>query len=80
MSSPILKSSTFVPQPKVSNDPVIIKRDRMVSRLEDQKKLLADLSFVRTALGAQGGRGEGALSKSRPELSNGGSLIRAADT
>jgi len=42
MSSPILKSFTFVPQPKVSNDPVVIKRERIVSRLEDQKRLLAD--------------------------------------
>lgn len=47
MSSPILKSFTFVPQPKVSNDPVIIKRERIVSRLEDQRKLLADPTFVR---------------------------------
>jgi len=47
MSSPILKSFTFVPQPKVSNDPVVIKRERVVSRLEDQKKLLADPTFVR---------------------------------
>lgn len=47
MSSPILKSFTFVPQPKVSNDPVVIKRERIVSRLEDQKKLLADPTFVR---------------------------------
>jgi hypothetical protein len=48
MSSPILKSFTFVPQPKSSSDPLIIKRERMVSRLEDQKKLLADPNFVRT--------------------------------
>ena len=48
MSSPILKSFTFVPQPKPSSDPVIIKRERMVARLEDQKKLLADPNFVRT--------------------------------
>ena len=48
MSSSILKSFTFVPQPKVSNDPVVIKRERMVSQLEDQKKLLADPNFVRT--------------------------------
>src|SRR5713101_8634388 len=47
MSSPILKSFTFVPQPKISSDPFIIKRERMVSRLEDQKKLLADPLFVR---------------------------------
>jgi hypothetical protein len=47
MSASILKSFTFVPQPKISTDPLIIKRERMVSRLEDQKKLLADPSFVR---------------------------------
>lgn len=47
MSSPILKSFTFVPQPKISNDPVVIKRERIVSRLEDQKQLLVDPKFVR---------------------------------
>ena len=62
MSSPILKSFTFVPQPKPSSDPLIIKRERMVARLEDQKKLLADPNFRahREALGAQGRRREGA--------------------
>ena len=49
MSSSILKSLTFVPQPKPSSDPLIIKRDRMIARLEDQKRLLADPNFVRTA-------------------------------
>jgi hypothetical protein len=47
MSASILKSLTFVPQPKFDGDPLIIKRERMVSRLEDQKKLLADPLFVR---------------------------------
>ncbi|MGF6428344.1 DUF6641 family protein [Bradyrhizobium elkanii] len=47
MSTSILKSLTFVPQPKASSDPLIIKRERMVSRLEDQKKLLADPSYQR---------------------------------
>ena len=47
MSAQILKSFTFVPQPKFNSDPVLIKRERMVSRLEDQKKLLADPTFVR---------------------------------
>jgi hypothetical protein len=47
MSSPILKSFTFVPQPKINTDPLLIKRERIVSRLEDQKKLLADPEFVR---------------------------------
>ena len=48
MSIPILKSFTFVLQPKPSSDPLIIKRERIVARLEDQKKLLADSNFVRT--------------------------------
>ena len=48
MSSPILKSFTFVPQPKPSSDPLISKRERMIASLEDQKKLLADPNFVRT--------------------------------
>jgi hypothetical protein len=47
MSTSILKSLTFVPQPKISSDPLIIKRERMVSRLEDQKKLLADPTYQR---------------------------------
>src|SRR3954447_17352928 len=48
MSTPILKGFTFVPQPKPSSDPLIVKRERMITRLEDQKKLLADPTFVRT--------------------------------
>ena len=47
MSTPILKTFTFVPQPKFNSDPLMIKRERMISRLEDQKRLLADPSFVR---------------------------------
>ena len=29
MSASILKSFTFVPQPKINNDPLIIKRERI---------------------------------------------------
>jgi hypothetical protein len=47
MSPSILKSLTFVPQPKTNTDPLIIKRERIVARLEDQKNLLADPTFVR---------------------------------
>ncbi|MEY9401992.1 hypothetical protein ABIF66_001798 [Bradyrhizobium japonicum] len=47
MSTSILKSLTLVPQPKVSSDPLLIKRERMVTRLEDQKKLLADPLYQR---------------------------------
>ena len=49
MTAQILKSLTFVPQPKFNSDPLLMKRERMVSRLEDQKKLLADPNFVRRA-------------------------------
>lgn len=48
MSTSILKSLTFVSQPKPNSDPLIIKRERMIARLEDQKRLLADPNFVRT--------------------------------
>lgn len=48
MSTSILKSLTFVPQPKPNSDPLIIKRERMIARLEDQKKLLAEPNYVRT--------------------------------
>ncbi|MDA9520168.1 hypothetical protein XI06_07340 [Bradyrhizobium sp. CCBAU 11434] len=47
MSTSILKSLTFVPQPKPSTDPLMIKRERMIARLEDQKKLLADPTYQR---------------------------------
>ena len=39
MPRSILKSLTFVPQSKPNSDPLIIKRESMVSRLDDQKKL-----------------------------------------
>ena len=70
MSSPILKSFTFVPQPKPSSDPLIIKRERMVARLEDQKKLLADPNFVRTVKRweRKEGRRESAGRKADPNL------------
>jgi hypothetical protein len=47
MSTQILKTFTFVPQPKFNSDPLVFKRERMISRLEDQKKLLADPGFIR---------------------------------
>lgn len=48
MSASILKSFTFVAQPKPTSDPLMIKRERMVARLDDQKKLLADPNYIRT--------------------------------
>ena len=81
MSNPILKSFTFVPQPKVSNDPVVIKRERIVSRLEDQKKLLANPAFVRRVKRWEHkDGGEKVLVESRSVLRNGGSPIRTAVT
>jgi hypothetical protein len=46
MSSPIKAILSYPGKP--SSDPSIIKRERMIARLEDQKKLLADPGFVRT--------------------------------
>ena len=79
MSSPILKSFTFVTQPKPSSDPLIIKRERIIARLEDQKKLLADPTFVRTIKRwERKENGEKVLIDKPLGLPSGGSLIRAA--
>jgi hypothetical protein len=43
----ILKSLTFTAPPKTDDRPVIKKRERMIARLEEQKKLLADPNFIR---------------------------------
>ena len=72
MSSPILKSFTFVPQPEPNSDSLIIKQDRAIARLDDQKKLLADPNYIRTALGAQGRRGRSLVKKRRPVPPSGG--------
>ena len=45
---PILKSLTFTAVPARSHDPVANRRAKLVERLEEQKKLLANPSFVRT--------------------------------
>jgi hypothetical protein len=85
MSSPILKSFTFVPQPKPSSDPLIIKRERMIARLEDpgavQKMLVADPNFVRTVKRWERKEGgEKVWSKGLFGHQSGGSPIRAAAT
>jgi plasmid stabilization system protein ParE len=48
IAMPILKSLTFTAVPAASRDPVAARRAKLVERLEEQKKLLADPSYVRT--------------------------------
>jgi len=43
-----LKSLSIVASTKPRNDPVWFRRDRLRSRLEEQKQLLKDPSYVRT--------------------------------
>lgn len=44
---PILKTLTFTAVPARSHDPVFNRRAKLVERLEEQKALLADASYVR---------------------------------
>jgi hypothetical protein len=44
---PILKNLTFTAVPARSHDPVANRRAKLVERLEEQKALLADASYVR---------------------------------
>lgn len=62
MSSPILKSLTFVPQPKPSSDPLIMKRERMVSPFGRPEEVArrSPIPATHQALGEERGRREGA--------------------
>ena len=44
---PILKNLTFTAVPARSHDPVANRRAKLIERLEEQKALLADTSYVR---------------------------------
>ena len=44
----IMKSLTFTAVPKIQNDPARTRRERLVSRLQEQKELVANPSLVRT--------------------------------
>src|SRR5262245_51658985 len=44
---PILKSFTFTAVPARGNDPVANRRAKLIERLEEQKTLLANASYVR---------------------------------
>jgi len=46
---PILKNLTFTTVPARSQDPVANRRAKLIERLEEQKALLADASYVRKA-------------------------------
>ena len=43
-----LKSLSFTTLPPIETNPVIDRRNRTIARLEEQKRLLADPSYVRT--------------------------------
>lgn len=45
---PVLKSLSFTALPKAGYDPVQIRRDNFVAKLEEQKLLLADPNHIRT--------------------------------
>jgi hypothetical protein len=45
---PVLKSLSFTAIPKTGNDPVQARRAKFVTKLEEQKLLLADANHVRT--------------------------------
>src|SRR5262249_26119037 len=44
---PILKNLTFTAVPTRNQDPVANRRDKLVERLEEQKALVANASYVR---------------------------------
>ena len=44
----IMKSLTFTAVPKIQNDPARTRRERLVSRLQEQKELVANPSLIRT--------------------------------
>ena len=44
---PILKNLTFTAVPARSHDPVANRRAKLIERLEEQKALLVDASYVR---------------------------------
>ena len=44
----IMKSLTFTAVPKILNDPARTRRERLVSRLQEQKELVANPSLIRT--------------------------------
>ena len=44
----IMKSLTFTAVPKIQNDPARTRRERLVSRLQEQKELVSNPSLVRT--------------------------------
>jgi len=45
---PVLKNLTLTALPTRRHDPVAIRRAKLIERLEDQKRLLAEPNYVRT--------------------------------
>jgi hypothetical protein len=48
MAMPVLKSLTFTAVPKPTNDPVLIRRAKLVAKLEEQRALFQNPSYART--------------------------------
>lgn len=44
----VLKSLSFTAVPRTSGNPVLVRRVKLIERLEEQKALLADSTFART--------------------------------
>ena len=44
----VLKSLTFLTLPQIGANPIIDRRTRVIERLEEQKRLLADSNYKRT--------------------------------
>jgi hypothetical protein len=55
---PVLKSLSFTAMPKAVSDPVHFRRDKLVARLEEQKRLLDDPNLIRTVQRAVKENGE----------------------
>lgn len=45
---PILKSLSFTSMPKTSSDPVQHRRAKFIAKLEEQRIVLSDPSYIRT--------------------------------
>jgi hypothetical protein len=45
---PVLKSLSFTAMPKSASDPVHIRRAKFIAKLEEQKLLVQDPSYIRT--------------------------------
>jgi len=71
-----MKSLTLTVVPKIQNDPVRSRRDRLVSRLLEQKELISNPSLVRTVQRAVKRTASKPSSKSNRRSVGGGGPMR----